>query len=100
MAWPAEGEVAHLGGGDGDVAEYLRLRTEDGNAPLLRLRPMKVGDPEVAGRIEYAAVAAGTAQGEENDRPAQRLAARRQIVTQHLGRLRLDDVEVTIVRID
>ena len=46
--------------------------------PLPGLGAMEVGDPEVAGRIEGAAIAAGAAEVVEDFRLAQQLVVRRQ----------------------
>src|SRR5262249_12825024 len=73
MIGTAESEVADYLRRDRQVGQRLALGAENRDASLAGFRTMEVGDPQVSGRIERAAIAAGAAQVKEDFGPAQAL---------------------------
>src|SRR4051794_39263353 len=75
------------------MGERLAGRAEHGDAALLRLRTMKVGDPEIALGVERTTIAATASQVMEDFCLAEHLILFGQTITQDLLALRFDHVE-------
>ena len=68
MARPAESDVADHFARNRQIGKHFGLGAKNRDSPFAALGTVEIGDPEIAGRIEYTAIPAGTLQIVENFR--------------------------------